>query len=144
MTGAKVELNSVVEGTKAAAESGVAHAEALLAFAEALVGEDETALGAARDRLRREMSDAALVDAAGVASNFERMVRIADATGIPVDAPMAVLSADLRADLNLTRFHSAQNTPGAGTDHWSGRVLRPAIRGAIRLIGRFRSSEKRA
>jgi len=144
MTGATVALDAVVEGTKAASESGVAHAEALLAFAEALVGDDETALGAARDRIRREMSDAALVDAAGVASNFERMVRIADSTGIPVDTPMAVLSADLREDLNLSRFHSAQNTPGASADHWSGRLVRPAVRGAIRLIGRFRGSEKRA
>ena len=51
---------------------------------------------------------AALVDAAGVASNFERMVRIADATGIPLDARMAALSQDVRDTLHLERFLAGQ------------------------------------
>ena len=50
------------------------------------------------------LSPAAMVDAAGVASNFERMVRIADATGIPLDARMEALSHEVRDTLHLERF----------------------------------------
>ena len=54
-----------------------------------------------------------LVDAAGVAANFQRMVRIADATGIPVDQMDTELSREIRSTLGLERFASARNTPGA-------------------------------
>ncbi len=46
---------------------------------------------------------AAMVDAAGVASNFERMVRIADATGIELGDQLEQSSADVRATLGLER-----------------------------------------
>lgn len=45
----------------------------------------------------------AMVDAAGVTSNFERMVRIADATGIELDDRLAQGSARVRAALELGR-----------------------------------------
>ena len=50
------------------------------------------------------ISSEAMVDAAGVASNFERMVRIADATGIQLDERMAALSQEVRDTLQLERF----------------------------------------
>lgn len=52
------------------------------------------------------MGPEAMVDAAGVASNFERMVRIADATGIPLDERMAKASKDVREALELERFQA--------------------------------------
>lgn len=52
------------------------------------------------------MGPEAMVDAAGVASNFERMVRIADATGIPLDERMAKASKDVREALDLERFRA--------------------------------------
>ncbi len=58
-----------------------------------------------------EAGNDVVVDAAAVAGNFQRMVRIADATGIPVDEPMQALSRGIQEDLDLRRFHSAQNTP---------------------------------
>jgi hypothetical protein len=39
-----------------------------------------------------------------VASNFERMVRIADATGIHLDERMESLSQEVRDALHLERF----------------------------------------
>ncbi|MFT4614493.1 MAG: hypothetical protein ACI9NT_001638 [Bacteroidia bacterium] len=90
---------------------GVAHGEELMKFAEALASRDEAKLTEARHTLLRVAGAAVLVDAAGVAANFQRMVRIADATGIPVDGMMEVLSSDIQDDLNLRRFHSASNTP---------------------------------
>jgi hypothetical protein len=72
-----------------------------MAFADAMVGTDDQTLATARAALVAAMGAAAMVDAAGVVSNFERMVRIADGTGIPLDAPMARASEDIRAMLDL-------------------------------------------
>jgi hypothetical protein len=87
-----------------AARSGVEHGTLLLAFAEAMAGEDEDALTHVRHAVIEVLSPAAMVDAAGVASNFERMVRIADATGIPLDARIQTLSQEVREALHLERF----------------------------------------
>ena len=53
-----------------------------------------------------------MVEAAGVAANFQRMVRIADSMGIPVDDMEQELGQAVRAELDLTKFTSAANTPG--------------------------------
>jgi hypothetical protein len=98
----------------AAAASGVDHAEALLAFADAAVSGEADALSDARERLLEAVGAEGLVDAAAVVANFERMVRIADSTGIPLDAPVAAMTADLREDLDLGRYRSASNTPEPG------------------------------
>jgi hypothetical protein len=45
---------------------------------------------------------------------FNVVDRIADATGIPLDDMLRPMSADVRRELNLARFASAANTPGAG------------------------------
>ena len=95
---------SALTDRQAASTSGVAHGAILLAFAEAMVGHDDVALTHVRHAVIEVLSPAALVDAAGVASNFERMVRIADATGIPLDARMAALSQQVRDTLHLERF----------------------------------------
>ena len=55
-------------------------------------------------RLIDAAGEAATVDAAGVASNFERMVRIADGTGIPLGDRLENGSAEVRAALDLERF----------------------------------------
>ena len=38
--------------------------------------------------------------------------RIADATGIPLDAGMAAISTEVRVELDLARFASSANSPG--------------------------------
>ena len=53
---------------------------------------------------------ARLVDAAGVIGNFQRMVRIADSTGIPVDGRMAEMSEGVRDQLGLNELPSARLT----------------------------------
>ena len=59
----------------------MAHGAELVAFAEAIVTGAQT-LAQSRAAVVEALGPEAMVDAAGVASNFERMVRIADATGI--------------------------------------------------------------
>jgi hypothetical protein len=85
----------------------------LVRFAEAVAQRDTDALDEARQALLEAAGPGVLVDAAGVAANFQRMVRIADATGIPVDDIGSELSREIRDGLHLARFASARNTPGA-------------------------------
>lgn len=108
-TGQTFDLHAVTEGTTTV-RSGVAHEDTLIALTEAMVSDDEQALATARTRIVDGLGPEALVDAAGVASNFERMVRIADATGIPLDNFLEEMTGDLRAELHLTRFESVANT----------------------------------
>ena len=88
----------------AAATSGVEYGNLLIAFAEAIVGDNDATLTHARHAVIEGFSPEAMVDAAGVASNFERMVRIADSTGIQLDQRMAILSQEVRNALHLEHF----------------------------------------
>ena len=54
-----------------------------------------------------QIGEEAMVDAAGVASNFQRMVRIADSTGIPLGDYLEERSAEVREQLDLGRFQGA-------------------------------------
>ena len=98
-----INLSALIDHA-AAASSGVEHGNLLITFAEAMVGDDDTTLTHARHAVIEGFSPEAMVDAAGVASNFERMVRIADSTGIPLDERMEVLSKPVRDKLHLERF----------------------------------------
>lgn len=102
-------LQVITQGTTAT-PSGVPHGETLLAFAEAVVGEDEAVLAHARQRVLDELGPATLVDAAAIAANFERMVRIADSTGIPLDTVVYEKTKEEREALQLEQFGSAANT----------------------------------
>ena len=100
--------------TDASVASGVPFGEELVAFASASVTGSEAELAQHREALEAAMGVEAMVDAAGVAANFERMVRIADATGIPLDKPVAVFTVGLRQELGIDAFGAARNTPKVG------------------------------
>jgi hypothetical protein len=126
---------AAVTDDAAAAGSGINCAEPLLAFAEAAVKGSDDELARARTRLIEDLGPECLVDAAAVASNFERMVRIADSTGVPLDAPVNAMSEDLRADLGLNDFGSSANTPGVGAvGRFLGRKLQPLAPLVFRLL----------
>ena len=111
----------------------MAHAEVLVGFAEALVRRDDAALARARDEVIEKLGPGGLVDTAAVASNFQRMVRIADSTGIPLDAPVTAMTGDIRGELELGRFASRVLTDEAGALPLAlGRVLRPVIVTALK------------
>jgi len=93
------------------ADGGVTHAAELVAFTEAVMQGDDAALAEARSALRGVLSPGAFVDACAVVAAFNVVDRIADATGIPLDDAMAAMTGDLRAELDLTRFRSSNNTP---------------------------------
>lgn len=119
-------------------DSGLPGGAALVAFSDAVVESDETAIRAARERVRAELGDAAAVDAGAVIANFQRMVRIADGTGIPLDPPMMVMTEKIRDELGINGFGSAKNTSELP---WlaraAGRLLAPVnakIFGQLRRI----------
>jgi hypothetical protein len=87
-----------------AGDAGVAHGCLLVEFAEAVLGEDEAALSRARAELMTAVGPRGLVDAAAVIGLFNAIDRVADATGIPLEAEKAAASEDFRAALGLDRF----------------------------------------
>ncbi|MBW2415826.1 MAG: hypothetical protein JRG76_15080 [Deltaproteobacteria bacterium] len=113
IAGDKPDLSAVTD-REAAAQSGVAHGDVLLAFSEAAVTGTEEELSSARSAVVDAMGEEAMVDAAAIIGNFQRMVRIADSTGIPLDAPLAAFSAGVRADIGIDDFGSARNTRKSG------------------------------
>lgn len=137
--GREVDVHAVTDDA-AASRSGVAHAAILLRFADGIVGTDDDALARARADALATLGPAAVVDAAAVASNFERMVRVADATGTPLDPPLVVLTEPMRAELGLDRFGAAVNTPAvAALWRAAGPLVRPLAFGLLALVGRWRA-----
>jgi len=68
------------------------------------------------------------------------MNRVADATGIALDAPVRALSADIRQELGLEGFVSAANTPESGRlARILGHLVRPVAWGVLRVAGALRS-----
>ena len=110
-THTEVDLQAVNGNTRAAAV-GVEFGPELMQFAEALASRDNKKLASMRQLLLDKAGEEVLVEAAGVAANFQRMVRIADSMGIPVDDMEQELGRAVRAELDLTKFASAANTPG--------------------------------
>ena len=90
-------------------DSDIAFGQELTDFASAFAGRDEDELKQARQTLLAAAGQRALVDAAGVAANFQRMVRIADSMGIPVDGSSEMMD-EVRDTLDLYRFKSAENS----------------------------------
>jgi hypothetical protein len=93
-----VDVSAITEDDRS---SGVPHGDALVSFAEAVVSRDPSAIAMTRDGLIEAMGVEAMVDAAAVASNFERMVRIADGTGIPLGEGLESRSRAVRDELKL-------------------------------------------
>lgn len=108
-TGDDVDLNTVNGGVEG--DGGVERGARLVAFTEAVMGNDEAALARERASLRAVLSPEAFVDAAAVIGAFNVVDRIANATGIPLDAGLAAMSGEVRKELHLARFGSSANTP---------------------------------
>ena len=137
MQGGEAKLEAIADSAAAGA-SDIEHAALLLAFAETSVGGDDAALAATREALLETCGPEILIDTAAVVANFQRMVRIADSTGIPLDKPVAAVSGELREHLGINEYGSAANTPELGLAAIAaGRVLQPALSLGLRVAGRL-------
>ena len=91
---------------------GIAHSKILIEFSDVFMSREAEALADVRERLEQELNVEAVIDAAGVASNFQRMDRIADGTGLRSDDQIKELQQDLVDQLGLDKYASAANTLG--------------------------------
>ena len=105
-TGDDYDFRSV--NGEAVEQSGVPHADLLIEFAEAATDDDPDRLARARTAVADRLGPAALVDSAGVAAIFQAVVRIADATGIPLEDYKAEITVDVREELGVNDFPSAK------------------------------------
>jgi len=104
--GETADLHAVTEGEAAAA--GIEGGAELVRLVEGSLKTDLTdQLSRRRQDVVNVLGEKALVDAAAVVGNFQRMTRIADGTGIPLDDMMMALTADFREELGLNNFSSA-------------------------------------
>ena len=108
-TNTEVDLQGVV-GDRAGAAAGIAYGAELMDFAESIALGDEKAMVESRKALLNAAGPAVLVDAAGVAGNFQRMVRIADSIGIPFDYMVSTSVREIQQELGLNRFASARHS----------------------------------
>jgi len=80
-----------------------------------------------------------MVDAAAVIANFQRMVRIADSTGIPLDEPVLMMTQGIREDLGLNEFSASANSPELPfLKRIAGRVLAPIAPKVMQRMARGR------
>lgn len=108
-TGTSPNLNGLADPNCTEIED-IPHSKVLLEFVNAFMSRDLQKLAVARDNLEKEMGAEALIDAIAVAANFQRMVRIADSTGIPSNPQMREMQAELVKPLGLDKYVSAGNT----------------------------------
>ncbi|MCW5748714.1 MAG: hypothetical protein KIT36_21175, partial [Alphaproteobacteria bacterium] len=85
-SGDTYDFAGVMDGS---ASAGVSHADILLPFADATIGGSADGLARARQAVASQLGPAALIDAAAVIGGFDGITRVADATGIPLDARVA-------------------------------------------------------
>ncbi len=104
-TGEKVDLRATIGESG----GGVPHGELLSSFAEAATRGAEN-LDVARAELLQAVGPLALVEAAATVGIFNGLVRVADATGIPLDDGTLRASADFRPELGLNEYAGAKST----------------------------------
>jgi len=104
-----IDIQSI-RGDAASAAQGIEFGAQLMRFGESVATRDTNALQSSRKELLEAAGQQVLVDAAGVAANFQRMVRIADSIGIPYDDMKSEMGKKVREDLDLTAFESAKHT----------------------------------
>ncbi len=117
-------------------DSGIAHDAELTAFVESVLARADDVVSH-REALRRAVGDAGLIDVCAVLAQFTMMVRIADASGIPLDDDLSLATVGIREEMGVASFAAARPTP------WLietvGRVLAPLVPRMVRLQGALMS-----
>jgi len=107
--GEEVNLTGLVSGADDV-DDRVPHGKILVRFAEAIISGSDPELSDARHAVIAAVGGDGFVDAAAVVGNFERMVRVADATGIPLDEMAVDATVELRENLGLNDYGMAART----------------------------------
>lgn len=141
IAGEDVDMQMAVDGSDGS-DGGIAHGALLSEFAEAAVVRDDATIEKTRARIREELGDEQLVDAAALVAHYERNDRLADATGIPADPPMQLLMGDMQDELGIKNFASAQNTKPPGAFKLAlGRVFRGVLIPLLKRLARRKQAQ---
>lgn len=105
--GVEHELASITTGELS--DTTVADAQVLVPFAEAIVSGDVATLWATRERVALEHGPDTVSEVAATAAIFNAVVKIADATGIPIEDYKVDLTSEVRAELGVDAFWEARN-----------------------------------
>ena len=127
-SGEAIGRETDLQGAVGEGDGGVPHGEALLRFAEAAT-QGTPDLAQRGDALRAAVGREAFVEAAATVGIFNGLVRVADGTGIPLDAGMNRASRVFREELGLVAFPGARNT------ELESAVEDPPSRDLARLFG---------
>ncbi len=103
--GEEVDLEKVAG--RAEGEGGVRHGDLLLALADAAMGDSVEDLDRVRLEISGQMGPEALGDAAAIVAIFWCNVRVADATGIPLDPVNSELRMETADVIGIQRFDPA-------------------------------------
>ena len=96
------QLGSLSEGVDD--DQDIAHSSLLAEFAEAVVARDANQITRLRGSIMDRLGKDAFIDSAATASGFHGVVRIADATGIPVVNKMSI---GISSELNVDHFYAS-------------------------------------
>ncbi len=110
-TDAEAALNSV---TDAGVDPGIAHGDTLRALTEATIRNEWLELGDIRATAERSMGAQAVTDVFVVAAAFNGITRVADSTGIPLDANTEQVTQGLRETTGIANFAYAEKTARYG------------------------------
>ncbi len=94
---------------KSRAFSGVKGESCLISLADGFYSNNQDDLSVARENVEQELGLSALVDAAGIIGIFDGIVRVADATGIPLEKDKSIASKEIRLNLGIDKFHPDKN-----------------------------------
>ena len=90
--------------TRNRGDGGVPHGSVIRRLVEAAIGGQWETLEALRGQGAQEMGEQRTVDVLTVAAGFNGITRVADATGIPLDAPIAAATEELRRETGIDGF----------------------------------------
>ena len=97
------KLGSITGGV--IADQDVDHAALLAEFSEQVVARDKNKVKDLRESIIDQMGAKAFIDIAATAAGFHGVVRIADATGIPVVNKM---SEGVSSELDVNHFYASE------------------------------------
>ena len=101
----KYNLNAIVDNTSD--DVGVAHETFLLNVADAVFRGDEEKLAQVRLQGCQLLGEQALVDAIAVACGFNGITKIANATGLPLDADTHTATSEMREKTKIDNYSDA-------------------------------------
>jgi hypothetical protein len=106
-SGAEYDLSAVTSGT---GNAGVEHESLLHELTDAAIENRWDDLEDVRRRATQAMGEQETVDALTVAAAFNGITRVADATGIPLDAHTAATTVEMRDATGIDHFDYAEKS----------------------------------